>query len=163
VIKTLERTGAMRYSIVVVAGAADPASMLYISPYAATTMGEYFRDAGRHALCVYDDLSKHAQAYREMSLLLRRPPGREAYPGDVFYVHARIYAGTHGLLDGYDSSDLGAYERQLDAFLERNAPRVLTQLADARQIGPALGRMLDIALRDFARTFQVTPRSAAAA
>ena len=64
--------------------------MLYISPYAATTMGEYFRDAGRHALCIYDDLSRHAQAYREISLLLRRPPGREAYPGDVFYLHSRL-------------------------------------------------------------------------
>jgi F-type H+-transporting ATPase subunit alpha len=90
VVKTLEQAGAMRYTIVVAAGAADPASLLYISPYAATTMGEYFRDAGRHALCVYDDLSRHAQAYREISLLLRRPPGREAYPGDVFYLHARL-------------------------------------------------------------------------
>jgi F-type H+-transporting ATPase subunit alpha len=80
----------MRYTIVVAASASDPASLLYISPYAATTMGEYFRDAGRHALCVYDDLSRHAQAYREISLLLRRPPGREAYPGDVFYLHARL-------------------------------------------------------------------------
>jgi F-type H+/Na+-transporting ATPase subunit alpha len=90
VVKTLEQGGAMRYTIVVAAGAADPASLLYISPYAATTMGEYFRDSGRHALCVYDDLSRHAQAYREISLLLRRPPGREAYPGDVFYLHSRL-------------------------------------------------------------------------
>ena len=90
VIKTLEQADAMRYTIIVAAGASDPASLLYISPYSATTMGEYFRDAGRHALCVYDDLSKHAQAYREISLLLRRPPGREAYPGDVFYVHSRL-------------------------------------------------------------------------
>jgi F-type H+-transporting ATPase subunit alpha len=90
VIKTLERADAMRYTIVVAASASDPASLLYISPYAATTMGEYFRDAGRHALCVYDDLSRHAQAYREISLLLRRPPGREAYPGDVFYLHSRL-------------------------------------------------------------------------
>jgi F-type H+-transporting ATPase subunit alpha len=90
VIKTLERADAMRYTIVVAASASDPASLLYLSPYAATTMGEYFRDAGRHALCVYDDLSRHAQAYREISLLLRRPPGREAYPGDVFYLHSRL-------------------------------------------------------------------------
>ncbi len=90
VIKTLERADAMRYTIVVAASASDPASLLYISPYGATAMGEYFRDAGRHALCVYDDLSRHAQAYREISLLLRRPPGREAYPGDVFYLHARL-------------------------------------------------------------------------
>src|SRR5450759_1604703 len=90
VVKTLEGAGAMEFSIVVAAAAADPAPMLYIAPYAACTMGEFFRDSGRHALCVYDDLSKHAQAYREISLLLRRPPGREAYPGDVFYLHSRL-------------------------------------------------------------------------
>jgi F-type H+-transporting ATPase subunit alpha len=90
VVKTLEEYDALRYSIVVAAAASDPAAMLYISPYAACAMGEYFRDRGRHALCVYDDLSKHAQAYREISLLLRRPPGREAYPGDVFYLHSRL-------------------------------------------------------------------------
>jgi F-type H+-transporting ATPase subunit alpha len=89
-VKALDDAGAMRYSIVVAAAASDPASMLYIAPYAACTIGEYFRDSGRHALVVYDDLSKHAQAYREISLLLRRPPGREAYPGDVFYLHSRL-------------------------------------------------------------------------
>src|ERR671921_394200 len=89
-VRTLEENDAMRYSIVVAAAASDPAPMLYISPYSATAMGEYFRDSGRHALLVYDDLSKHAQAYREISLLLRRPPGREAYPGDVFYLHSRL-------------------------------------------------------------------------
>jgi F-type H+-transporting ATPase subunit alpha len=90
VVRILEEAGAMEYTIVVAAGASDPAPLLYISPYAACAMGEYFRDSGRHALCVYDDLSKHAQAYREISLLLRRPPGREAYPGDVFYLHSRL-------------------------------------------------------------------------
>ena len=90
VVKTLEDADALRYSIVVAAAASDPAPLLYISPYSACAMGEYFRDSGRHALCVYDDLSKHAQAYREISLLLRRPPGREAYPGDVFYLHSRL-------------------------------------------------------------------------
>jgi F-type H+-transporting ATPase subunit alpha len=90
VVKTLEDAGAMEYTIVVSAGASDPAPLLYISPYSACTIGEYFRDSGRHALCVYDDLSKHAQSYREISLLLRRPPGREAYPGDVFYLHSRL-------------------------------------------------------------------------
>jgi F-type H+-transporting ATPase subunit alpha len=90
VVRTLEDAGAMEYSIVVAAAASDPAPLLYISPYSACTMGEYFRDSGRHALCIYDDLSKHAQAYREISLLLRRPPGREAYPGDVFYLHSRL-------------------------------------------------------------------------
>jgi len=90
VVRTLEEAGAMEYTIVVAAGASDPAPLLYISPYSACAIGEYFRDSGRHALCIYDDLSKHAQAYREISLLLRRPPGREAYPGDVFYLHSRL-------------------------------------------------------------------------
>jgi F-type H+/Na+-transporting ATPase subunit alpha len=90
VVKTLEEADALQYSIIVATGASEPAPLLYISPYSACAMGEYFRDNGRHALCVYDDLSKHAQAYREISLLLRRPPGREAYPGDVFYLHSRL-------------------------------------------------------------------------
>jgi len=90
VVKTLEDHGAMDYTIVVTASASDPAPMQYLAPYAGTAMGEYFRDSGRHALCIYDDLSKHAAAYREISLLLRRPPGREAYPGDVFYLHSRL-------------------------------------------------------------------------
>src|SRR5216110_1402995 len=90
VVRTLEENDAMRYTIVVAATASDPAPLLYIAPYSACTFGEYFRDSGRHALVVYDDLSKHAQSYREISLLLRRPPGREAYPGDVFYLHSRL-------------------------------------------------------------------------
>jgi len=90
VVKNLEEKGAMDYTIVVVASASSPASMQYIAPYAGCAMGEYFRDNGGHSLLVYDDLSKHAVAYREISLLLRRPPGREAYPGDVFYLHSRL-------------------------------------------------------------------------
>ena len=90
VVKTLEAENALAYTIVVAAAASDPASQLFISPYSACSMGEHFRDNGRAVLCVYDDLSKHAQAYREISLLLRRPPGREAYPGDVFYLHSRL-------------------------------------------------------------------------
>jgi F-type H+/Na+-transporting ATPase subunit alpha len=90
VVKTLEEYGAMEYTIVVAATASDPAPMQYVAPYAGCAMGEFFRDSGRHALCIYDDLSKHAAAYREISLLLRRPPGREAYPGDVFYLHSRL-------------------------------------------------------------------------
>jgi len=90
VVKTLEDFGAMEYTIVVAATASDPAPMQYIAPYAGCAMGEYFRDNSKHALCIYDDLSKHAAAYREISLLLRRPPGREAYPGDVFYLHSRL-------------------------------------------------------------------------
>jgi len=90
VVKALEDSGAMDYSVVVTASASEPASMQYIAPYAGCAIGEYFRDRGRHAVCFYDDLSKHAVAYREISLLLRRPPGREAFPGDVFYLHSRL-------------------------------------------------------------------------
>src|ERR1700687_3563543 len=90
VVKILEDAGAMEYTIVVAASASEPAPMQYISPYSACAMGEFFRDTGRHALCISDDLSKHAASYREISLLLRRPPGREAYPGDVFYLHSRL-------------------------------------------------------------------------
>jgi F-type H+/Na+-transporting ATPase subunit alpha len=90
VVKTLEEAGAMDYTVVVVASASDPAPLQYIAPYSGTAIAEYFRDTKRHALVIYDDLSKHAAAYREISLLLRRPPGREAYPGDVFYLHSRL-------------------------------------------------------------------------
>jgi len=90
IVKTLEDSGAMEYSIIVSATAAEPASLLYLAPYTACAIGEEFLWNGKHALVVYDDLSKHAQAYRQMSLLLRRPPGREAYPGDVFYLHSRL-------------------------------------------------------------------------
>ena len=90
VVQTLERFGAMAYTIVVAATASEPAPMQYLAPFAATAMGEFFRDNGKHALIIYDDLSKHAASYREISLLLRRPPGREAYPGDVFYLHSRL-------------------------------------------------------------------------
>jgi len=90
IVKTLQDYGALDYSIVVAATASEPAPLQYIAPYAGCVMGEYFRDNGMHALMIYDDLSKHAVAYRQMSLLLRRPPGREAYPGDVFYLHSRL-------------------------------------------------------------------------
>jgi len=90
VVQTLTEAGAMGHTIIVAASASEPAPMLYLAPYSATAMGEYFRDSGHHALVMYDDLSKHAMAYREISLLLRRPPGREAYPGDVFYLHSRL-------------------------------------------------------------------------
>ncbi len=90
VVQTLTENGAMDYTIVVAASASEPAPLLYLAPFAATALGEFFRDNGKHALVIYDDLSKHAVAYRELSLLLRRPPGREAYPGDVFYLHSRL-------------------------------------------------------------------------
>jgi F-type H+/Na+-transporting ATPase subunit alpha len=105
-VRTLEENDALRYSIVVAACASDPAPMLYISPYSATAMGEFFRDSRRHALLIYDDLSKHAQAYREISLLLRRPPGREAYPGDVFYLHSRLLERAAKLNDANGGGSL---------------------------------------------------------
>src|ERR1700726_2055314 len=108
VVKILEDAGAMEYTIVVAASASEPAPMQYISPYAACAMGEYFRDSKRHALCIYDDLSKHAAAYREISLLLRRPPGREAYPGDVFYLHSRLLERAAKLNDEKGGGSLTA-------------------------------------------------------
>lgn len=108
VVKTLTDNGAMDYTIVVAATASDPAPMQYIAPYAACSMGEYFRDTRRHALCIYDDLSKHAAAYREISLLLRRPPGREAYPGDVFYLHSRLLERAAKLSDKHGGGSLTA-------------------------------------------------------
>jgi F-type H+-transporting ATPase subunit alpha len=108
VIKTLNETGAMDYSVVVVASASDPAALQYIAPYAGCAMGEYFRDRGRHALLIYDDLSKHAVSYREISLLLRRPPGREAYPGDVFYLHSRLLERAAKLSDEKGGGSLTA-------------------------------------------------------
>ncbi len=108
VVKTLTDYGAMDYTIVVSATASDPAPMQYIGPYAACAMGEHFRDTKRHALCIYDDLSKHAAAYREISLLLRRPPGREAYPGDVFYLHSRLLERAAKLNDELGGGSLTA-------------------------------------------------------
>jgi F-type H+/Na+-transporting ATPase subunit alpha len=108
VVRILEEHGAMDYSVVVAATASDPAPMQYIAPYAGCAIGEYFRDSKRHALCVYDDLSKHAAAYREISLLLRRPPGREAYPGDVFYLHSRLLERAAKLSDEKGGGSLTA-------------------------------------------------------
>jgi len=98
----------MEYTIVVSASASDPAPMQYLAPYSGCAIGEYFRDSSRHALCVYDDLSKHAAAYREISLLLRRPPGREAYPGDVFYLHSRLLERAAKLNDSLGGGSLTA-------------------------------------------------------
>ena len=106
VIKTLQEYGAMEYTVVVSASASDPAPMQYLAPYAGCAIGEYFRDNKRHALTIYDDLSKHAAAYREISLLLRRPPGREAYPGDVFYLHSRLLERAAKLSDANGAGSL---------------------------------------------------------
>jgi F-type H+-transporting ATPase subunit alpha len=108
VVKTLTDNGAMEYSIVVAATASEPATMQYIAPFAAAAIGEYFRDTKRHAICFYDDLSKHAQSYREISLLLRRPPGREAFPGDVFFLHSRLLERAAKLNDKLGAGSLTA-------------------------------------------------------
>lgn len=108
VVKKLEEYGALEYTIVVNAGASEPAALQYLAPYTGCTMGEYFRDNSRHALIIYDDLSKHAVAYREMSLILRRPPGREAYPGDVFYLHSRLLERASKLSDELGAGSLTA-------------------------------------------------------
>jgi F-type H+-transporting ATPase subunit alpha len=108
VVKILEDAGAMDYTIVVAASASEPAPMQYIAPYAACAMGEYFRDNKKHALVIYDDLSKHAASYREISLLLRRPPGREAYPGDVFYLHSRLLERAAKMSDKMGGGSLTA-------------------------------------------------------
>jgi F-type H+-transporting ATPase subunit alpha len=108
VVKKLEEHGAMEYTIIVSAGASDSAALQYLAPYAGVTMGEYFRDNSRHALIIYDDLTKHAIAYREMSLILRRPPGREAYPGDVFYLHSRLLERASKLNDELGAGSLTA-------------------------------------------------------
>jgi len=123
VVKTLEDAGAMDYTIVVSASASDPAPMLYLAPFAGCAMGEFFRDSDRHALCVYDDLSKHAAAYREISLLLRRPPGREAFPGDVFYLHSRLLERAAKLKTGGSLTALPFIETQagdVSAYIPTN-------------------------------------------
>jgi F-type H+-transporting ATPase subunit alpha len=107
-VQTLAEYDALKYTIVVAASASEPAPMLYLAPYAATAMGEYFRDNNKHALVIYDDLSKHATAYREISLLLRRPPGREAYPGDVFYLHSRLLERSAKMSDEHGGGSLTA-------------------------------------------------------
>jgi F-type H+-transporting ATPase subunit alpha len=108
IVKTLQDYGALEYCIVVAATASEPAPLQYIAPYAGCVMGEYFRDNGMHALMIYDDLSKHAVAYRQMSLLLRRPPGREAYPGDVFYLHSRLLERAAKMSDAHGAGSLTA-------------------------------------------------------
>ena len=108
VVATLEKNGAMEYTTIVVASAADPAPLQFVAPYCGTSMGEYFRDSGRHALIIYDDLTKQAASYRQVSLLLRRPPGREAYPGDVFYLHSRLLERASKLSDAHGAGSLTA-------------------------------------------------------
>jgi F-type H+-transporting ATPase subunit alpha len=108
-VKKLEEAGAMEYTIIVNAGASDPSAFQFLAPYAGVTMAEYYRDNGKHAVIFYDDLSKHAVAYREMSLILRRPPGREAYPGDVFYLHSRLLERAAKLSDELGAGSITAF------------------------------------------------------
>src|SRR5437763_10314302 len=108
VVKTLEQYGAMEHTVIVSASASEPAPLQYLAPYGGCAIGEYFLYNGQHALCIYDDLSKHAQAYRELSLLLRRPPGREAYPGDIFYLHSRLLERAAKLSDKLGAGSLTA-------------------------------------------------------
>src|SRR3989442_1699250 len=124
VVEKLNRYGAMEYTTVVAATASESAPLQFIAPYSGCTMGEYFRDSGRHALLVYDDLSKHAASYRQVSLLLRRPPGREAYPGDIFYLHARLLERAAKLSDALGGGSLTAL------------PLIETQLGDVSQYIP---------------------------
>ncbi len=129
VVDKLKKSGAMDYTIVVSASASEPAPMQFISPYTGVTMGEFFRDSGKHALIIYDDLSKQAVAYRQLSLLLRRPPGREAYPGDVFYLHSRLLERACKLNDEEGAGSLTAL------------PIIETRLATSRLISrPTLSR-----------------------
>ena len=126
IVNTLEDQGALEYTIVVSATASDPSPLQYLAPYTGTSMGEYFRDQGGHALMIYDDLTKHAWAYRQMSLLLRRPPGREAYPGDVFYLHSRLLERAAKLSDELGAGSLTAlpiieiHEGDLTTYIPTN-------------------------------------------
>src|SRR5204863_439618 len=176
VVKVLQDAGAMAFTTVVVASASEPAPLQYIAPYCGVTMGEYFRDSKRHALCIYDDLSKHAAAYRQLSLLLRRPPGREAYPGDVFYLHSRllargqrmvellkqgqyqplpvekqvviIFAGTQGLLDDVPVDAVREFETFFYGWLERKHAQVFSEIRDKKELSDALRETLTEAVND---------------
>ena len=138
VVRTLEEYGALEHTIVVSASASDPAPMQYLAPYAGCAMGEFFRDRGEHVLCVYDDLSKHAAAYREISLLLRRPPGREAYPGDVFYLHSRLLERAAKLRERYIVVEAGApadASESVDGAEYWGAPGFVRAKEKAKELG----------------------------
>ena len=137
----LMQAGAMEYTTIVVSGASESAPLQYIAPYTGVTMAEYFRDTGRHALCVYDDLSKQAVAYRQLSLLLRRPPGREAYPGDVFYIHSRLLERAARMADRLRVVPTGKkYEEVPDATI--HAGEQGHDSAEGRALGEGEGRPL---------------------
>jgi F-type H+-transporting ATPase subunit alpha len=144
VVDRLRQYGAMEYTTVVLAGASETAPLLYIAPYTGVTMGEYFRDSGRHALCVYDDLSKQAVAYRQLSLLLRRPPGREAYPGDVFYLHSRLLERAAKM------ADIFTIQKKGDAYkpvgVDGKAYRGLDGLEQATKAMKALPNAAELAV-----------------
>ncbi len=133
VVDKLAQYGAMEYTTVVVAGASETAPLQFIAPYTGVTMGEYFRDTGRHALCIYDDLSKQAVAYRQLSLLLRRPPGREAYPGDVFYLHSRLLERAAKMADVFTSCRRARRCVQADRRRRQDVPRARRRQAGRRR------------------------------
>ncbi|VAY87730.1 ATP synthase alpha chain [hydrothermal vent metagenome] len=134
VVRRLEEYGAMEYTIIVNASASQPAALQFLAPYAGVTLGEYFRDNGRHALIVYDDLSKHAVAYREMSLILRRPPGREAFPGDVFYVHSKLLERAAKMSDEHGAGSLTALPiiETLDGDVSAYIPTNVISITDGQ-------------------------------
>jgi F0F1-type ATP synthase alpha subunit len=178
IVRALEENGAMEYSIVVAATASEPAPLQFLAPYTGCTMGEYFRDNGMHAVIVYDDLSKQAVAYRQMSLLLRRPPGREAYPGDVFYLHSRllarltellkqpqfqpmpmeeqvvsIFAGVNGFLDTVPVNQVVRFEQSLLAHVRSDHPQVLATLRDTKTLDDGTAGQLKTLIGDFVKSF----------
>src|SRR5260370_353311 len=189
VVKILEDAGAMEYTIVVAASASEPAPMQYISPYAATALGEYFRDTKRHALVIYDDLSKHAASYREISLLLRRPPGREAYPGDVFYLPSRqlnrgqrlvellkqnqfsplpfskqiliIFAGTGGFLDDLPVNQVRDFEKELYKYVDATNAGLLRTIMEKKILDDSLKAQLTELIKQAKQQF-VSEREAVA-
>ena len=134
VVRVLEEHGAMEYTTIVSSGASDPASLQFLAPYAGVTMGEYFRDNARHALIIYDDLTKHAFAYREMSLILRRPPGREAFPGDVFYIHSRLLERAAKVSDELGAGSLTALPiiETLDGDVSAYIPTNVISITDGQ-------------------------------
>src|SRR5260221_526833 len=181
IVKTLQDYGALDYSIVVAATASEPAPLQYLAPYTGCAMGEFFRDNGMHGLMIYDDLSKQAVAYRQMSLLLRRPPGREAYPGDVFYLHSRllergarltelvkqpqfsplaveeqvvsIFAGVRGYLDKVEVADVNRFEASLLAELRAKGGDILASIRDKRELTAENEEKLKTFVENFAETF----------
>jgi F-type H+-transporting ATPase subunit alpha len=157
-VERLKREGAMEKSIVVATSASDPASLQYLAPYAGCAVGEWFRDNKQHALIIYDDLSKHATAYRQMSLLLRRPPGREAYPGDVFYLHSRLLERAAKLSDKLGDDvpveNVKAAQEALLTNLEQHHQKVITELEKGNEMSDATKKIIADAAATVAKQYK---------